>query len=178
MSRPRGASRVEILWSHVSRADTGCWPWTGCISPRGYGVFGSKRAHRAVYELVVEQIPAGLQLDHLCRNPLCVNPSHMEPVTPRENVLRGNTIAARNAAVTHCPQGHPYNEANTKLRNGWRVCKACKNEGDRQYRQRVGPRYLSEVCPVCGLSRTHLARHMKLMHTSRTHEKSEEGDDG
>jgi len=73
--------------------DNSCWLWQGIINEAGYGKLKvSKRwvkAHRYSYELFVGDIPEGLTLDHLCRNRSCVNPGHLEPVTLRENVLRG-----------------------------------------------------------------------------------------
>ena len=72
--------------------------------------------HRVAYEAAVGPIPEGLQLDHLCRNTLCTNPAHLEPVTCRENLLRGNTLQAANAAKTHCPYGHPYAGENLRVR--------------------------------------------------------------
>jgi hypothetical protein len=78
--------------------DNGCWIWQLHTS-RGYGrtKMGGRtqNAHRAYYELAVEPIPAGWHLDHLCRVTLCVNPDHMEPVTPRENQRR-----SRNTKIT------------------------------------------------------------------------------
>jgi len=76
----------------------GCWNWTACKS-RGYGRFGSTksnkgkshRAHRYAYQTIIGEIPEGLVLDHLCRNPGCVNPQHLEPVTQKENIRRGDT---------------------------------------------------------------------------------------
>ncbi len=116
---------------------SGCWEWTASRLPYGYGSFGlcPKRlvlAHRFAYELMRDPIPEGLQIDHLCRNPGCVNPWHMEPVTARVNTLRGNTLAARHARATHCPQGHPYDEANTRRDSlGRRSCRACQREWNR-----------------------------------------------
>lgn len=78
----------------VSFDDDGCWRWAGSISGTGYGYFSfcsqTVYAHRIGYEFFVERIPDGLFLDHLCRNRACVNPDHLEPVTQRVNVLRGN----------------------------------------------------------------------------------------
>lgn len=90
---------------------------------------GSKRAHRVSYETFVGPIPAGLTLDHLCRNTLCINPAHLEPVTIKENVLRGDGPTARNARKTHCDRGHAFDETNTGPNaNGGRSCRACKRE--------------------------------------------------
>ncbi len=117
---------------------TPCWMWQGSCT-RGYGqvawpIEGQKRpsmkkAHRIAYELVVQPIPDGLQLDHLCRNPPCCNPKHVEPVTGAINIARGDTGLVRGAQQrlkTHCPQGHPYDAENTQWYLGkWRRCKAC-----------------------------------------------------
>lgn len=106
-------------------SDTGCWNWTGSCQPNGYGrsSVGSTKwlAHRLVYTLLVGEIPCGLDLDHLCRNRRCVNPEHLEPVTRKINLLRGER-----ANRTHCPQGH--------LIDGWdrlrevRVCRRCHSQ--------------------------------------------------
>jgi hypothetical protein len=112
----------------------GCWYWVGKIGQNGYGYLneGHTRhlAHRWSYEHNVGPIPDGLSIDHLCRVTYCVNPEHLEPVTHRENVLRGIAPAAEHARKTHCPQGHPYDEANTWVspRTGWRGCRACNRE--------------------------------------------------
>ncbi len=113
---------------------SGCWGHakTGFIkggyrnNVRAEGRY--KNAHRAVYEWLVGPIPDGLQIDHLCRNPGCINPSHMEPVTPRENVMRGDTIAAENAAKTHCKHGHEFTAENTYVwpkKPNSRSCRRC-----------------------------------------------------
>ena len=130
----------ERLWRGVDkngpisdyRPDLGsCWIWKGRLKTTGYGrVWTEGRrsvpAHVAIYKLLVGPIPDGLFLDHLCRVRACVNPDHLEPVTNRENLLRGNTFVARNVAVTHCPQGHPYAGDNLYVRpNGKRHCRAC-----------------------------------------------------
>ena len=82
-------------------------------------------AHRMIYELLVGPIPDGLEIDHLCRNRGCVNPGHMEPVTHRENLMRGDTVAAANPAKTHCIRGHPYDDENTYRYGSHRYCRAC-----------------------------------------------------
>src|SRR5690348_1907218 len=107
----------QRFWAKVDRRGPGeCWTWQA-TQTNGYGQFkidGKQRyAHRVSYELTVGPIPDGLQIDHLCRNRACVNPAHMEPVTPRVNTLRGIGGAAARAARTHCPRGHAYTAENT-----------------------------------------------------------------
>jgi hypothetical protein len=109
---------------------TPCWVWQMSRTTGGYGqTFDGTRlvpAHRWYYERTHGLVPEGLDLDHLCRVRACVNPDHLEPVTRRENLLRGETRTAANAAKTHCPQGHPYDEVNTYVRaSGQRVCRRC-----------------------------------------------------
>lgn len=124
-----------------------CWLWTAYTNPRGYGQFGIGSrtdgtakvipAHRWAYEHWVGPIPDGLTIDHLCRNRPCVNPDHLEPVTQGENTLRGDTFQAENLAKTHCPQGHPYDEANTyRYSDGKRACRECRREHRRRYKRR------------------------------------------
>jgi hypothetical protein len=97
------------------------------------------RAHRVAYELLVGPIPDGMHLDHLCRTPACVNPAHLEPVTPRVNSLRGVSFSAVNATKETCPAGHPYSADNTYLsptkRN--RLCRTCQAVHKRAYRVTV-----------------------------------------
>lgn len=109
----RSRPLVVRCWSKVDRhgpipahrPELGpCWPWTGAVLPNGYGVVNAGGhdgntllAHRAVYSLVRGPIPEGLDLDHLCRNRGCVNPDHLEPVTPSENLRRGAYDRARGA---------------------------------------------------------------------------------
>lgn len=121
----------------------GCWEWIGAHSTNGYAKIAvagrSLYAHRVLYEVLVGPIPKGLVIDHLCCNKGCVNPSHMEPVPQRVNAIRGGS-GQHNAIKTHCPYGHPYDEANT-LRRGpsvpGRNCRECVSSGARRrYRER------------------------------------------
>jgi hypothetical protein len=115
---------------------TPCVEWTGGRNSQGYGYVAfrmgprkvqSKSVHRMAYELLVGPIPEGKQLDHLCRNRACVNPEHLEPVTCQVNLLRGATLAAKNAAKTHCHRGHLLIGGNLYVNpKGHRECKRCR----------------------------------------------------
>lgn len=121
-------SRLVRFWTKVAKT-SGCWNWLGGLAGRGYGTFwdGARPvyAHRFSYEVHKGPIPEGLTVDHLCRNPRCVNPDHLEAVTLRENLLRGDTIPARNARTTHCPKGHEYTKDNTYVVRERRICRTC-----------------------------------------------------
>lgn len=132
----RTPAAIRFARFHHPDPVTGCWVWTSALV-NGYGVFSvwdgrwrTVSAHRWSYERVKGAISMGLVIDHLCRNPVCVNPDHLEAVTSRVNTLRGVGPSARNAAKTHCPQGHPYEGANLYVSRGGRVCLACRTKPD------------------------------------------------
>lgn len=118
-------------------AENGCWEWTGALYSGGYGQATINRtgytAHRVAYEVFKGSIPEGLVLDHLCRNRCCINPDHLDPVTNRENLMRGVGVTARAATVTRCPSGHEYTGDNTYYKRGWRYCRTCRNKQFRDY---------------------------------------------
>jgi hypothetical protein len=125
------------FFAKVEEQPNGCWLWIGGLDRKGYGKFHvtkkrEARAHRWCFEYVLGSIPEGLDLDHTCRNRRCVNPSHLEPVTRRVNLLRGETIPAAHARKTHCPQGHAYSPENTYLYRGMRQCVACRKTRDQR----------------------------------------------
>lgn len=109
-----------------------CWPWLGYKTQKGYGVFfkkgtGNIRAHRFAYELWIAPIPEGLTIDHLCKQPDCVNPNHMEPVSISVNTLRGVGLAPTYVKRTHCNYGHPFDLFNTyKRKDNSRRCRTCE----------------------------------------------------
>lgn len=133
---------AENFYRHVTIDDAAvCWPWRGALNSDGYGVFGHKHgAHKFSYEMNVGPVPKGMHLDHVkargCTMRHCVNPSHMEPVPCQVNLLRGDTQAAKNAAKTHCPKGHPYADHLTTGRYPQRQCLPCAVESNRKSRAR------------------------------------------
>lgn len=126
------------FWSKVRLAESGCWEWKASTNDLGYGKVwtgqGLTGAHVAAYQMVLGEIPDGLELDHLCRNPSCVYPYHLEPVTHRENVRRGWR------ARTHCRNGeHPRTPDNILIekQGGARADKASCRECVRNRQRRA-----------------------------------------
>ena len=140
---------AERFWRKVDKApghgpSGHCWIWAGGYGGNGYGCVNSGgrsvAAHRVAYEQLVDAIPAGLELDHLCRNPACVNPAHLEPVTHAENMRRQTRTPTPRARATSCRRGHSLSEAYVKP-NGARNCRRCSN--DRQQKRRDQQRTVS-----------------------------------
>lgn len=138
----RELSRFEAKFSVDA---SGCWLWNGAKNNDGYGRFhaeGGRRAkmwmaHRIAYTHWVGDIADNLQLDHLCRNPSCVNPKHLEPVTLIQNVQRGK-LGVLKTPTTHCANGHAYDDENSyySTQDRWqrRQCRTCKREWMRRKR--------------------------------------------
>lgn len=131
---------VPLLDRILRRVDAEgpCWEWTGALNGDEYGVVGRGRqgegnvlVHRAVWTLLVGEIPHGLDLDHLCRNPRCCNPDHLEPVTRKENVARGARRPGYRRDVPTCARGHAWTAENTKQLLTQRKCRACIREDSR-----------------------------------------------
>lgn len=132
-----------ILPPHIARKiamEPGCWRWMAAVDDKGYGRVGFegavRLAHRVVYALFRGPIPDGFTLDHLCRNRACVNPAHLEPVTSRENTVRGMGPTAINTRKTQCPRGHTDYVARTS-EPGKRKCRTCRAADTRRWRYRV-----------------------------------------
>lgn len=135
---------VQHILSRTKVNERGCWEGQGFLTPEGYGqgtlaVLGGRYlAHRALYQLLVGPVADNLVMDHLCRNPRCCNPKHLEPVPQAVNMERGyveprKVDAAR--SKTHCRNGHPYTTESTgKHSNGSRRCRTCAAEWARRAR--------------------------------------------
>ena len=135
------ASLPDTLSASVAvDPETGEWIWTGHRDPDGYGRYSGQGVHRLVYAALVGPIPDGREIDHVrawgCTSRACCSPWHLQPVTQRENILRGDSFAGINARKTECDHGHPYTEANTYWWNGRRDCRTCIRRRVREYQQR------------------------------------------
>ena len=130
------------LTEKISQHESGCWNWIACRHTNGYGKLGYQGrtwlAHRCVYTILVGDIPDGLVLDHVCRNRLCVNPSHLRPCTNRENILApgSQSPSALQAQRTACQVGHPLSGDNLYLYEGKRDCLTCRRERTRRSNER------------------------------------------
>jgi hypothetical protein len=135
---------------YVPGVDAGlgpCWLSGLADDGRGYSAVGTsgtkvEKVHSVAYKLLVGPVPTGLELDHLCNVHRCFCPGHLQPVTHAENMRRADTFgrggAAAARAKTHCPQGHPYDEANTYLANGRRTCRACRSAKAKEHSAAAG----------------------------------------
>ena len=125
--------------SRISVSETGCWVWQRGSDRHGYGRMkvGGKEmlAHRVSYEAFVGPIPEGMTIDHLCKVTLSVNPSHLEPVSNKENILRSDGITALAARKTHCKAGHLLGGENLYFFKGHRHCRACNAARTMKYKR-------------------------------------------
>ena len=129
------STSLARIVSHIRVENRGfatpCWITDYYHDPGGYVGLRSggrmQKLHRLTFEALVEAIPSGKHIDHLCRVRGCCNPGHLEPVSPAENTLRGLTVTAANAAKTHCDHGHEFTPSNTYIRSdGSRRCRTCQ----------------------------------------------------
>jgi hypothetical protein len=142
-STPDARTKLYKRFDAKVRKTPHCWEWIGAKSDTGYGSIGVEgktcHAHRLSYERYVGPIPQGMQIDHLCRNRACVNPDHLEAVSPKTNSRRGAQVALK----THCAQGHPWTAEHIYLRPGSdkKMCRTCSIERSRarHLRRMLGP---------------------------------------
>lgn len=137
MGRPFN-SVEKLLQTRVNKTET-CWNWTGCVANNGYSKLRIQNkhtsAHRIFYKWFKGEIEDGLQIDHLCRNKLCVNPGHLEAVTPKINILRSEGVGAKNSRRNSCIRNHPLSGENLYMTpDGRRECKVCLNLRSETYR--------------------------------------------
>lgn len=123
--------------------ESGCWIWTGATKGKDeYGVvyvgLQCFRVHRLLYQYVYGPIPVGLVIDHLCRVRLCCNPYHLEAVTNRINILRGQAPHILRMNASFCINGHKWTEGNTRWTRGRRFCRACEKVHGYEKRRRLG----------------------------------------
>lgn len=129
----RGDPRYEVT-------ENGCWTWLGAKNRKGYGHMQwngeAGGAHRIFYKALRGPIPEGQQIHHVCRNKACVNPDHLQVVTPRQNTMLDDTPARRNAEKTHCKHGHEFTPENTIIRADGRECRACRYRSNAEHNRR------------------------------------------
>lgn len=135
----------KFLKGVPSELGVDCWEWQGTMLRSGYGIIDASRnglrtkhvlAHRASWLILRGPIPDNLMIDHLCRNRRCINPSHLELVTGKTNVLRGIGLTAINANKTECLKGHPFTAENTYIYKNRRICRICRRQIDKRHRDK------------------------------------------
>lgn len=130
---------IDRIFERIKILDNGCWEWQGALSSTGYGNITHERKqyqpHRVAYELEKGNIPRGMHIDHTCKYRRCINPEHLELVTPTENTRRGgmrDALLRRHAARTHCDKGHLLTPDNIAHIYGPKRCLTCVQDAARR----------------------------------------------
>jgi hypothetical protein len=158
---PTRLTADERFWKSVNKTAS-CWLWTGHIASNDYGIISIRGtrfyAHRWSYEYHVGPIPEGMHVDHLCMVKACVNPAHLEAVTPAENTRRASKVLGP-WATGLCQRGHDITNPSNVYRRpdgGGSNCAACsrlrghrRTEG-KQVRRAVKPTVRIRLCAICG----------------------------
>ncbi len=172
--------KERLLRRVVVDERTGCWLWQGGLDKYGYAQMTlngkSRRAHRVAYEEFVGPIPDGLEIDHVrargCEHRRCIYFGHLEPVTGRENKLRGDTVNAKNLAKTACAHGHEFDEQNTYVDpRGQRHCRACRRRGSQKetkMRATILGFILAALCATAALAHPDTDATKRPCHDERT----------
>lgn len=133
---------IRRLLSKIIIIDNGCWKWVGAVQTSGYGYFWNgvkyQTTHRFMYQYYYGDLDDAFTIDHLCRNPTCCNPLHLEQVSQKVNFLRGNAPAAINKRKTHCKRGHkftPDNIYSPPKHPTYRHCRTCQLDTMRRLRK-------------------------------------------
>lgn len=146
---PQPQVQAAFEAKYIPEPNSGCWLWLGALNNKGYAQLAvaqkrngtrSELAHRLAFTWAKGPIPTGKVLDHLCRVTCCVNPDHLDVVTQRVNILRGESLFAKNAVKTHCKRGHLLDALNTyrppgRMRAGKpaRQCAECRRQAKRRH---------------------------------------------
>lgn len=148
----RTYNKPDFHDNYIPEPMSGCWLWVGAFK-NCYALFNGTVAHRISVELHHGPIPVGMVIDHKCRTKSCVNPSHLEIVTPKENTLRGIGPTAKNAAKTHCINGHPLSGDNVMIfaherGKTMRGCVTCRRKRSGDFSKKRSAKLKAEIAKL------------------------------